>query len=225
MNASTSLKAGPIDVCAKLLEVIGHREDGVSRSELSREMRELAKGQDPFFYEKDLALLVMERQVSLSFCGPDHHRIQVYTLASSYGKTSEDQCKKRCYRCKRFKDINSFRRRNDSKDRRNGQCKTCENKQRKLNGWSNKAKKRRQEELAKEQVHKNPPYLHQAAIPTEDELKETRIKVRAQSLEEHRQKLRGDRYIDVEGRAVSVVEQEISPIVEFKRAWRRIKAG
>lgn len=225
MNDSTSLDAGPIDVRAKLLEIIGRRDEGISRNELSREMCGLVEGQDPFFYEKDLALLIIERQVALSFCGPDYHRTQVYALGSARGAPVEDCHQKRCYRCKKIKDVNTFRRRYDSKDGRNGQCKMCENRQRKLNGWANKARKRRNEERAKDISQGNPPNLHPARVPTEAEIKDAMVQVKAQSLKEYQQKSSGNLYIEVDGRAVSTLSKELSPIVEFNRAWKRIKAG
>lgn len=231
MDELIGLEADPIEVRTRLLKVIGSREEGISRYELSKKMCTATKGRELLFYDEILSSMIMERLVVLSYCGLDNHRVSVYKL---YGPQEcvdpiHEQVKV-CRSCQVSKSLTMFRKRYDSKDRHCGQCRACENKRRKADKWRSKAANKRSEEERKRFLNEIAKQDQEESllgpskgIPSHQELDASIKEVRAESLETYRRKHGGARYVMVDGRAIPVLGRELSPVEEYDRAWRRIK--
>lgn len=218
MDPLTSPDAGPFDVRAALTKIIGSRTEGVSHQELIRKMRELTERESTFYYEPILIMLIGEGKVTVSHCGIANHKTRVYLLSN------KDEYKKTCRTCGLTKIAGAFRRRIDSKDSYNSQCKLCENRQRKANGWANKSRKRRQEELRNEKDKSGYVPPAPQVIPEKEEIDASAALIKAESLKDYQEKLPGKaQYILVDGKVVSAPRYTISPVEEYDRAWRRIK--
>lgn len=224
MDESIGLKADPIDVRARLLKAINCRKVGVSRYELSKRMRATASNYGLMYYDETLTSLIEEGLVALSYCGLDNHKIAVYRLRDPQEHVSPDERTKVCRACKQTKQIITFRKRTDSRDGHCGECRSCENERRRRNKWNYKPVEN-WDAIDVGQLIVEEPAMDQAKMEARDkELADAARVVRTRSLETHRLKFKGARYIVVDGRAV-LARKEISPIEEYDRAWRRIRTS